>query len=74
MIGAVIDALHGCSNYPPGSSGSVATNFYGVPRSTRDADFVIQLPPGALGALRERFAAPLRLDPQAEFEGVTGMT
>lgn len=73
VIGAVLDALQAV-RIPFMIVGSLATNFHGVPRSTRDADFVIQLPPGALSALRERLAPPLRLDPQAAFEGVTGTT
>jgi hypothetical protein len=54
--------------------GSLATNFHGVPRSTRDADFVIQLPPGALQAFRAQLPSALRLDPQSRFEGITGTT
>jgi hypothetical protein len=73
VIGAVLDALLAV-RIPFMIVGSLATNFHGVPRSTRDADFVIQLPPGALGELRQRLAPPLRLDPQAGFEGVTGTT
>ncbi len=53
-------------------SGSFASNYYGIPRSTKDADFVLQVP----GALGEDFAARLGedfvLDPQVSFETNTG--
>ena len=49
-------------------SGSFASNYYGIPRSTKDADFVVQVP----GALGEDFATRLGedfvLDPQWSFE------
>ena len=73
VIGTVLDALQAV-RIPFMIVGSLATNFHGVPRSTRDADFVIQLSSGALGALREQLAPPLRLDPQSGFEGITGTT
>jgi hypothetical protein len=53
-------------------SGSFASNYYGIPRSTKDADFVLQV----TGALGEDFAARLGqdflLDPQLSFETNTG--
>lgn len=42
VIGAMLDALQNV-RIPFMIVGSLATNFHGVPRSTRDADFVIQL-------------------------------
>jgi hypothetical protein len=51
--------------------GSVATNFYGIPRSTRDADFVIQAAP-PFAALATRLGPDLRLAAQTSFEGVAG--
>jgi hypothetical protein len=51
--------------------GSFATNVYGVPRSTQDADIVVQLRPGDLTALVARLGPPFRLDPQMTFETVT---
>jgi hypothetical protein len=39
-------------------SGSFASNYYGIPRSTKDADFVVQVP----GALGEDFATRLGED------------
>jgi hypothetical protein len=68
---AVVDALNEL-NVPFMISGSLASNFYGVPRATQDADLVVefaQLPLNAFGAcLGDRFA----IDAQLSFEAVTG--
>jgi hypothetical protein len=69
VIVAVIDALKAV-DVPFMVVGSMATNFYGVPRSTRDADFVIQVPP-PFAAFAERLGPNLHLAAQASFEGVT---
>jgi hypothetical protein len=52
--------------------GSLSSNFYSIPRSTQDADIVIQS--SLLEAARQIAAqcAELRLDPQFGFESVTG--
>jgi hypothetical protein len=71
--GAVIDALNGLG-VPYMLVGSFASNFYGVPRATQDADFVLQVGPGTVSALAERLAPAFRLDPQMSFELVTGTT
>jgi hypothetical protein len=52
--------------------GSLASNFHGVPRSTRDADIVVQLSAGSLERLRQELAQGLSLEPQGAFEAVTG--
>ena len=52
--------------------GSLASNFHGVPRSTRDADFVVKLTPGSLQRLGSHLASGLILERQGAFEGVTG--
>lgn len=52
--------------------GSLASNFYGIPRSTRDADFVVELPPAALSRLEQALPENLRLRSQVAFEAVTG--
>lgn len=53
-------------------AGSFASNYYGIPRSTKDADFVLQ----THGGLGENFARRLGdefvFDPQLSFETVTG--
>jgi hypothetical protein len=51
--------------------GSFSTNFYGIVRSTHDADFVVQLEPGAITALAKHLGPSFRLDPQMSFESVT---
>jgi predicted nucleotidyltransferase len=54
--------------------GSLATNFHGVPRSTRDADFVVQLTPDALREISAHLGDRFRLQPQTSFETITGTT
>lgn len=67
----VADALS-ASGIPYLLSGSFASNYYGIPRSTKDADFVIQLA-GAAGAEFGRVLGDdFILDPQLSFETVTG--
>ena len=51
--------------------GSFASNLYGVPRATGDADFVVQLEAGELSALLNRLGPLFRLNPQITFETVT---
>lgn len=54
--------------------GSFSSNVYGVPRSTRDADFVIRYPGLSFKRLLERLGPRFIGDPQLQFEGVTGTT
>jgi hypothetical protein len=67
----VVDALNACG-LAYLLAGSFSSNYYGIPRSTKDADFVVQL----TAALGEDFAARLGdrviLDPQLSFETNTG--
>ena len=51
--------------------GSMSSNFYGIPRSTQDADFVIELKNVTFDALRERLEPPFRFDRQTAFETVS---
>lgn len=68
---AVIDALHDCAiSYM--LSGSFATNYYAIPRSTQDADFVVELGQTSIMKLAERLGSGFRLDPQLSFETITG--
>ncbi len=69
----VIDALNELG-IPYALVGSYASNLYGVPRSTQDADFVVEIREGDVDRLRERLAPLLRLDRQASFETITGST
>ena len=54
--------------------GSFSSNVYGIPRSTKDADFVIQAEGNAVDLLATEIANEFTLDPQASFETVTGTT
>jgi hypothetical protein len=54
--------------------GSLASNFHGIPRSTRDADFVVELDADGLERLRARLPSGLSLLAQGAFEAVTGTT
>jgi hypothetical protein len=56
-------------------SGSLATNVYGVPRATDDADFVVELPAGCrIDDLTAHLPDGIRLEPQSRFETVTAST
>jgi hypothetical protein len=68
--GVVIDALDALE-IPYMVVGSFSTNFYGIPRSTQDADIVVQLKPGAISMLADRLQPTFRLDPQMSFETIT---
>jgi hypothetical protein len=70
---AMLDALEGVG-IPYMIVGSLASNFHGIPRATRDADFVVELAPGSLERLTAALPIDLRLQPQGAFEGVTGTT
>lgn len=70
---AVIDALES-TGVPYMLVGSFSSNYYGVARSTQDADFVIQLGSESILSIGARLEAEFRLDPQMEFETVTGTT
>ena len=52
--------------------GSYASNYWGVPRATQDADFVILLKDRSLDDLLHRLGPGFTLDPQLSFESVTG--
>src|ERR1700676_326324 len=51
--------------------GSYSSNYYGRPRSTHDADFVVVLPQDKLVALRLAMEPEFRLEPQMSFETIT---
>jgi hypothetical protein len=54
--------------------GSFSSNFYGVPRATADADFVVQLGQVSVSDIAAPLRPRLALDPQSRFETVTGTT
>ena len=67
----VAEALVNCK-IPYLLAGSYASNFYGIPRSTKDADFVIHLAGGAGPELARWLGDEFVFDPQLSFETVTG--
>lgn len=46
-------------------TGSMASNYWGIPRTTHDLDFSIQLPPSAIPKLVAAFARDFFIDEQA---------
>jgi hypothetical protein len=53
-------------------SGSLATNVYGVPRATDDADFVVELPAGCrIDHVTAHLPDGIRHEPQSRFEPIT---
>lgn len=67
----VIDALN-LSGHPYMLVGSFSTNAYGIPRSTKDADFVMQLQGDLNSAFYEKLGSDFKMDPQVKFETNTG--
>lgn len=53
-------------------AGAFSSNFHGIPRSTKDADFVAILS-GKMGALEKELGAAFEFDQQPSFEVVTGI-
>src|SRR5437870_4020265 len=43
-------------------TGSMASNYWGIPRTTHDLDFVIQLPPSAVGKIVSAFSPAFYID------------
>lgn len=70
-VGAIIDLLNS-RGVPYMVTGSLASNLYGVPRSTKDADFVVQLQGRSVDEIFAPLAGQFRVDPQMSFETVTG--
>lgn len=68
---AVIDALESLG-VPYMVVGSLASNLYGIPRMTQDADFVLEIDLPTLRTVADRLGAAFRLDPQMGVEMVTG--
>ncbi len=46
-------------------TGSMASNYWGIPRTTHDLDFVIQLPPSAVPGIVQAFSGDYYLDEAA---------
>lgn len=54
--------------------GSFSSNVYGIPRSTKDADFVVQLEGNGIAAVMGVLGSDFELDPQMSFETITATT
>ena len=67
----VADAL-GASGIAYLLVGSFSSNYYGIPRSTKDADFVVELRGGVGSDFMERLGTDFGADPQLSFETNTG--
>ena len=67
----VIDALH-AAEIPHELVGSFSSNYYGIPRSTEDADFVLQLPGSSIEGLLEKLGSDFVAVAQMTFETNTG--
>ena len=67
----VIDALN-ASRIAYMLVGSFSTNAYGIPRSTKDADFVLQLDGDLAPAFYQALGKDFEIDPQLKFETNTG--
>lgn len=67
---AVIDALEVLA-IPYMMVDSLSSNVYGIPRSTHDADFVIECGIEFLPRLADHLGTAFRLDPQMTFETAT---
>jgi hypothetical protein len=67
----VVKALEECG-IPFLLSGSFASNYYGIPRSTRDADFVLQSQRVVGPDFAQQLGEDFLLEPQLSFETNTG--
>jgi hypothetical protein len=70
---AVIDGLEALQ-VPYMLVGSFSSNYYGIPRSTKDADFMVHIDPQAISHLAERLGPRFQLHSQLSFETVTMTT
>jgi hypothetical protein len=70
-VGLLLDILNGQAlDYMV--VGSFSSNRYGVPRATKDADFVLRIMTDQREVLFAALPEPFRIDPQTSFEMVTG--
>jgi hypothetical protein len=73
IVLAVINALEQAA-IPYMLVGSFSSNAYGIPRSTKDADFVVQLGQAPLSQLLKFLPPGFRLEAQIGFETITSTT
>src|SRR5437867_3434371 len=67
----VADALAACG-FRYLLAESFASNYYGIPRSTKDADFVVRVEAGVGADFAAKLGSDFALDPRLSFETVTG--
>ena len=70
IVARIVRALNQ-SGIPYMLVGSFSSNLYGVPRSTKDADFVLQLQGRSINEVVTLLGQDFRLDPQMSFETIT---
>ncbi len=70
-LAEVLRAIH-AQQIPYMLTGAFASNAYGYPRATQDADIVIEYSEGVLRRLRETLGQDFQIDPQPGFELKTG--
>ncbi len=70
---ALLDVLNG-AGIPYMMVGSFSSNAYGEPRSTKDADFVVQLDANSRKNILEKLPSDFEIDWQTSFETITGHT
>lgn len=73
FVKRVVDALEKL-HLPYMAVGSFSTNVYGTPRSTKDADFVVEMGPTSISQLAQELGAAFELDAQMSFETITATT
>lgn len=69
----VVDALTSL-HIPYMVVGAISSNAHGRPRSTKDADFVVQLGDTPISAIATAIGGGFELDPQMSFETITSST
>ncbi|MEZ6060442.1 MAG: DUF6036 family nucleotidyltransferase [Planctomycetaceae bacterium] len=52
--------------------GAFSSNAYGIPRNTKDADFVVSLRSGDLGRISQKLGGDFKFDRQLRMETITG--
>jgi hypothetical protein len=67
----VIEMLDG-TGIPYMLVGGASVSYYGIGRSTKDADFVVELSSHSITDLSRALGPPFWLDPQMSFETITG--
>lgn len=69
-VGAVIEALE-VVGIEYVVVGALSSNVWGISRSTKDADIVVQLSPGVLPRVMEQLSADFHLERQMQLETIT---